>query len=680
MACRMSARGLQVRLLGPVSVLRDGEPATIPRSRKLIGLLAYLALEGTPQTRSRLCDLLWALPSDPRGELRWCLSKLRGLIDDGDRRRVVSPGSSLVALDLADALVDVIEVERVAQGGLGQQHIARLSEAFELFRGELLEGVDLESSPELTAWLAARRQHFRDLRVALAAELARRAVPGSQDAWRRLEAWCTVAPLDERAQQAMLRALLSAQRWREAEEHVARAIRGFEQEGVDWAALRAWWLAERANAAAARPSANAVVEALPGLAAVTPVALPAEAGRLTARRRASVAIMPFVEVELASAGVSSQLGHGLTDDIITRLAKLRALFVIARGTTYALGERGIEALEAGRILGIDYVVSGRIRRLGARVSVTVELAETAQARIVWTDELSCEAEATFDVLDAIVNRIVAAIAEEIESAECQRAILKPPSSLDAWEAYHRGLWHMYRFRGPDNRDAERFFRVALNLDPTFARAHAGLSFTHFQNVFLELTPDRERQMGLALDTATESLASDDRDPAAHWAMGRALWLKGEQDESLRQLQRSIDLSPNFALGHYTLGFVQAQSGDARSAILATNTSRELSPFDPLQFGMLCSRAVAHLRLGELDEAADWALRATGRPNAHAHILAIAATALALANRRDQARLLVARIRGELAGYDIDTLLRAFRFEADAERLLRRGARGIGFGA
>ena len=310
----------------------------------------------------------------------------------------------------------------------------------------------------------------------------------------------------------------------------------------------------------------------------------------------------------------------------------------------------------------------------------MELAETAQARIVWTDELSCEAEATFAVLDAIVNRIVAAIAEEIETAECQRAILKPPSSLDAWEAYHRGLWHMYRFRGPDNRDAERFFRASLELDPTFARAHAGLSFTHFQNVFLGLTPDRDRQLKLALETAAESLATDDRDPAAHWAMGRALWLRGNQDECLQELQRSIELSPNFALGHYTLGFVQSQCGDPHRAIEATNTSRELSPFDPLQFGMLGSRAVAHLRLGELDEAADFGLRAMSRPNAHAHIVAIAATTLALANRREEARVLVARIRQENADYDVETFLRAFRFDAEAERLLRSGARSIGFGA
>jgi TolB-like protein/Flp pilus assembly protein TadD len=657
----MSARGLQLRLTGPVSVLRDGEPASLPRSNKLLGLLVYLALERAAQPRSRLCDLFWDAASDPRAELRWCLSKLRGLIEDGKRRRVITTGS-LVELDLSDALVDAVEIERIAKTSFATQPTEQLSAAFELFGGELLEGIELESSPELSAWLAARRQRFREHRVALAAELTRRAAPGSDEAWRRLETWCTLAPLDRAAHQAMLQALLAAQRLRDAEQHLARAIRAFEQDGADWAPLRAWWLSEKTNATVSELSASEVSQP----AAVS-----------SSRGRASVAIMPFAE---STSPPAAQLGEGLSDDIITRLAKLRALFVIARGTTYALGERGIEALEAGRILGVEYVVSGRMRRHGPRVSVTVELADTAQARIVWTDELVCEGEGTFGALDAIVNRIVAAIAEEIETAECQRAILKPPSSLDAWQAYHRGLWHMYRFRGPDNRDAEQFFRASLELDPTFARAHAGLSFTHFQNVFLALTPDRDRQMNLALETAAESLATDDRDPAAHWAMGRALWLRGEQAESLRELQRSIELSPNFALGHYTLGFVEAQSGDPRTAIAASNTARELSPFDPLQFGMLGSRAVAHLRLGEIEEAAEWALRASSRPNAHAHILAIAASTLALVDRREEARRLVAQIRTKVASYDVETFLRAFRFDAEAERLLRRSARVIGFDA
>ena len=146
---------------------------------------------------------------------------------------------------------------------------------------------------------------------------------------------------------------------------------------------------------------------------------------------------------------------------------------------------------------------------------------------------------------------------------------------------------------------------------------------------------------------------DDRDPAAHWAMGRALWLRRDQDQSIVELEKAIDLSPNFALGHYTLAFVQSQAGDARAAIKSSDYSRQLSPFDPLLFGMLGARAMALVRLGRFDEAADWAIKAAARPNAHAHILAIAAYSLALAGRRDEARGYLAAIHKALPHYRVD---------------------------
>jgi DNA-binding SARP family transcriptional activator len=665
----MPRAGLFVRLLGPVGVTRNDVPVALPRSRKVRALLALLALESSPLSRSRLCDLLWNVPNDPRGELRWCLSKLRGVLDDAGRRRIVTSGHDHISLDLSDCLVDAIEIDRVAKAGLEHATLEQLDELRGFFGGDLLEGMQMDESSEFTGWLAAQRHRYRAMHVALLGELTARYPPGSSDTFRCLEGWLQLAPFDRRAHEVMLDALVKCGRVRDAEDHLAATIRSFENEGLDWSPLRdAWREARGAKAdsapiqATASPAARAidlVVNAEPGL-----------------RRRASIAVMPFVDHPPSGQEGRRQVADGLTDDIITRLAKLRVLFVIARGTVYALGERGIGAQEAGRILNVEYVASGSVRHERGRISVRIELAETKSARIVWTDELDGVADETFSVLDSIVDRIVAAIAEEIEAEECRRAILKPPTSLDAWEAYHRGLWHMYKFNGPDNRHAEQFFATALALDPTFARAYAGLSFTHFQNVFLDLTRDRERQIELALETANRSLGADDRDPAAHWAMGRALWLNGAEGESLVELRRSIDLSPNFALGHYTLGFVQSQAGDATAAIQATDYSRQLSPFDPLQFGMLASRAMAHVRLGELEEAAHWALKAAARPNAHAHILAIAAHCLSLANRRDEALKLVARIRERVPKYDVSDFLRAFRFDADGERLFRLAARRI----
>ena len=95
------------------------------------------------------------------------------------------------------------------------------------------------------------------------------------------------------------------------------------------------------------------------------------------------------------------------------------------------------------------------------------------------------------------------------------------------------------------------------------------------------------------------------------------------------------------------------------------------------FAMLGARAMALVRLGRFDEAAEWAVKAAARPNAHAHILAIAACCLALAGRRDEARVLVASIRKTLPHYSVDDFLAAFRFGADGAALFRKGAKRIG---
>jgi TolB-like protein len=192
--------------------------------------------------------------------------------------------------------------------------------------------------------------------------------------------------------------------------------------------------------------------------------------------------MPFAdksEVARIRGGASDALVH----DVITRLAKLRSLFVIAEGTVFALHERNVGPTEAAQLLKVDYMASGSVRHAGKRLRIDVELVEARSARVVWAESFDRTLEDTFAILDEVGARIVASISTEIETLERNRAVLKPPSSLDAWEAHHRGLWHMYRFNKSDNEQARHFFMMALRLDPTFARAYSGLSFTHFQNAF-----------------------------------------------------------------------------------------------------------------------------------------------------------------------------------------------------
>lgn len=661
---------IHIQLLGPMAIRRAGAALPLPPSRKLRALVAYLALATHPVSRAYLCELLWDLPNDPRGELRWCLSKARALLDDADQRRVQAAQDS-VTLDLHDCHVDGVDIEEAMRQGIGNVGVEPLRAMAALFVGEFLEGLHIRSCPMFDSWLVAQRRRFRACQAAVLEHLAALLPDGSEERYDCLDKWLRLAPFDRHAHMLMLQSLSARKQLREGEEHVAAAIRAFEDEGLDWRPLRDAWSQLRRQLGRA-PSDPPEPPAGLGRAVLAEQA----EGSKDHTGRASIAVMPFADAS-APGGVRGGLGDGLAYDIITRLAKLRSLFVIAQGTVFALDQRSVGPEEAGRTLNVDFVVSGLLRRHAKRIVVDVALVEARTARIVWAETFDHPMDDAFVALDDIGNRIVASVDIEIESAERERAILTPPNSLDAWSAHHRGLWHMYRFNRADNARARHFFELALRLDPTYSRAYAGLSFTHWQDAF-QRWGEQNSSVDLAYKAAGQSLIADDRDPAAHWAMGRALWLRGSQEPSLSELQRAVDLSPNFALGHYTLGFVHCQSGDAQAAIGSADHSRHLSPFDPLMFGMLAVRALALVRLGRVAEAADWAVKAAMRPNAHVHILAIAAHCLALADRQDEALAFVATIHKANPAYGISNFLDAFRLTPDTQALFKNAARRIGF--
>ena len=656
---RVSKRGnatpdtLRLRLLGPLAVFRGAQNVALPQSRKVRGLLAYLALAPRPAGRSQLCELLWDSPNDPRGELRWCLSRIRSVIG----QRVVTEGDT-IALDLTGCTVDAVEMERAVRGGIEALDSAHLRDLIEAFAGDFLDGLEIQRSPTFGAWLTAQRRRFRAVQAALLERLADSA--DDDEAFKYLDQWLELSPFDRGAHDKLLTRLAARGRLREGEEHLARTAQMFDAEGLDFGPISEVWRAAR--------GAGAPVGA-PSGATVAPKGAPAESSAVSRR---SIAVMPFTDSSGAER-VHGGIADALAFDVTTRLAKLRNMIVIAQGSTTALAERRIGPEEAGRMLNADYVVGGSVRRDGKRLEAIVELVETRTARIVWSEILRHDFKDTLLVLDEIGNRIVASVTSEIETIERNRAILQPPNSLDAWEAHHRGLWHVYRFNRQDNERALHFFKEAVRLDPTFARAFAGLSFAHFQNYFLGWADPRE-EVERAYATAAQGVLADERDPASNWSMGRALWMRGKIGESLAALRKTIDLSPNFAMAHYAMAFVHSLSGDPAAAIPASDTSRALSPFDPLLFGILGSRAVALARLGRYDEAAEWAMKAAARPNAHAHIYAIAAFILPLAGRIDEARAQVAAIKAARPEVDFSLLPKAYHFTPDLTELYRKGAR------
>jgi TolB-like protein len=229
-------------------------------------------------------------------------------------------------------------------------------------------------------------------------------------------------------------------------------------------------------------------------------------------RGPTLLVMPFT----AATPESIADADSVTSDIIFGFAKLRSISVIARGTAFLLRSRA--ASVAAALVNAQYVASGHLRCDGKRYRVEAELTDPSSGRIFWADEFCCDAVESFSAPPLLAARIVSGLDAEIQVIERNQALLTQPASLNAWQAYHRGLAQMYRFTSGGNREAQQFFFRAIALDPTFSRSYAGLSFTHFQNAFLLQAREREREIALAFETAGQALEADPSDPAAHWAM------------------------------------------------------------------------------------------------------------------------------------------------------------------
>ena len=215
---------LQLRFLGEMELLRGETRLELPPSKKTRGLLAYLALTGRSHRRDRLCSLLWDVADDPRGALRWSLSRLRALVDEPEHPRISAPRDS-VAFEAKGARIDVLVARQRCAAGLERASLEELASLASEFRGELLEGLDLGEFLEFQAWCVAEREEARKLHASVLRALVGRLVDAPEAALPHARTLAAVDPLDETARAGLVRLLGATGRRREAQQQYEAACR-----------------------------------------------------------------------------------------------------------------------------------------------------------------------------------------------------------------------------------------------------------------------------------------------------------------------------------------------------------------------------------------------------------------------------------------------------------------------
>src|SRR5216683_1501300 len=292
----------------------------------------------------------------------------------------------------------------------------------------------------------------------------------------------------------------------------------------------------------------------------------------------SVAVLPFTNM----SGDPDQefVSDGIAEDVITALSRYPSLFVIARNSCFTYKGRAVDVKQVGRELGVRYVLEGSVRKAGNRIRVTAQLVEAETGNHVWAERYDRDLADIFAVQDEITEAVTVAIAPAIADAEQQRAVRKPPGSLDAWAAYQRGLWHLSEANQNDNATAQRFFQQAVDLDPTFAGCYSALALLQLQTaaVYQKLGLFEAQSSAEAL--ARRAVALDGADAEARSCLGWALQARGELEGALAEIERALVMSPNLAVAHGQRGATLIFSGRPKEGLAAVQTSIRLDPRDP----------------------------------------------------------------------------------------------------
>lgn len=393
--------------------------------------------------------------------------------------------------------------------------------------------------------------------------------------------------------------------------------------------------------------------------------------------RPTVAVLPFSRTGLPEDFAC--LGDAIPADIISSLARLRWLRVIARESTFRFRHAEVDLAGLHNVLGASYCLSGRVELFGSQFEISVDLVDTRNQGLIWSDRFQRPVADVHAVRHEIVGAVIAALDLQIPQAEAALARGKPVEHLDAWEAYHLGLSHMYRFNAHDNAIAGSLFRRATDLDPSFSTAFAARAYTSFQDAMMGYVPDHQAALGAVRFAAERSIELDPLDPYANAAMGRLHILTGSPDDGLVWLDRSVELSPNYAKGHYSRAFLQVVRGQTDATRAGIDMAMGLSPLDPLLAAMRTMKALSFGIDGDYASAADLAVLAARTASSHYRIVMAAVALCQLDGRTDAAAHWARVVRAVRPDPSITEYLKVMPYSnADFRNTFRSALQAAGF--
>ena len=288
----------------------------------------------------------------------------------------------------------------------------------------------------------------------------------------------------------------------------------------------------------------------------------------------SIVVLPFVN--LSGDPEQEAFSDGLSEDVMTDLAAVPDLFIIARGSAFSYKGRAVPVQTVGRELGVRYVVEGSVRRSQDRLRVTARLSDAATGFEIWRQRYDRQPAEILALQAEISETILGALHLGIEEAEVERIRHEPTDDVSAYEAFVRGRFHYFQDSPETTAEARRWLEKALELDPQLAKAHALLGQTYGYEYMMmwNLSADSLERLGAS---SRKALALDPLDPEVLVAVTFHHLLEGRFQEALEYADRAIERNPSLSRLHLIRGACLTSLGEPFEGLRAVRRTLRLNP-------------------------------------------------------------------------------------------------------
>jgi TolB-like protein len=354
----------------------------------------------------------------------------------------------------------------------------------------------------------------------------------------------------------------------------------------------------------------------------------------------SVAVLPFSN--LSGDPQQEYFADGMVDDIITGLARIKWLFVIARNSTFTYKDRAVDVRQIGRELGVRYVLEGSVRKAGGSVRVTGQMTDASTGAHVWAERYDRSSDDIFALQDEIARSAVGAIAPSVWRAEIDRVKRKRPDSLDAYDLVLRAQVDVDSGMPEQVTRALVLLERAIELDPAYALAHGNAAMCH-HCLFLRAGLQEVNRTASIRHARSAIIHGQDDALALTWA-GFSIGMDGhDRAAAFTALEAALAISPSSALTYILGSVILGWGGEAERAIEWSEQGMRLSPFDSWAWAAFDAQAMSHLLRGRYDEACRAAYKSVQANPAHSITYVQLAAALAKLGRLEEARAAAARV-------------------------------------